>query len=90
MYKGCYKENKRHGIGFMWIKNHGLYMGQWAENKMHGFGIIKGITGVEIGCKFDNGNLVKSELRSYSEEVLENRTESDLFKKSLKRLKKKL
>jgi hypothetical protein len=75
MYKGYYKENKRHGIGFMWFKNHGLYLGQWADNMMHSYGIIKGISGIEIGCKFDNGNLVKSQLQSYSEEFLDNRTE---------------
>jgi hypothetical protein len=42
---------------------------------MHGYGIIKGISGVEIGCHFVKGDLVKSEFRNYPDEVLYNKSE---------------
>ena len=83
LYKGEFKDNKRHGIGFMWIKNQGLYMGQWVNNWMHGYGVIKGTSGAEIGCQFEHGRFVKSQLQSFSYDGVIN-------ERILKRLKKKL
>lgn len=56
----------------MWVKNQGMYMGQWADNKMHGYGMIRSIFGKTIGCQFIQGEIVRSELRCYCEEDIDN------------------
>jgi len=60
IYKGSFKDNKRHGPGLCQFSTGAIYKGEWKDDKPHGNGLLFSGNNELIDTKFDKGYVYAS------------------------------
>lgn len=55
LYKGNFKNGKRHGSGVCMFKSGALYKGDFNDDQIHGQGILYSGKNEIIECRFEHG-----------------------------------
>ena len=55
VYKGAFKNGKRHGAGTCQFSTGALYKGEWRDDKPHGTGVLFSGSNELIECRFEKG-----------------------------------
>ena len=63
VYKGTFKNGKRHGTGIGQMKSGALYKGEWRDDKPHGLGILYSGENEIIECRFEKGQIPNGRIK---------------------------
>lgn len=61
IYKGNFKDGKRHGPGLCQFKTGAIYKGEWKDDKPHGNGVLYSGKNEIVETKFEKGYIYGSD-----------------------------
>ncbi len=66
LYKGDWKNGKRHGFGIQLFPNGAKFIGNWKKNMAHGFGWLEYINGTSYEGKYEDNCIIEGTLKYFS------------------------